>query len=134
MSMEILTRLDITNIDGVRFVRLQETVLKIKRSGANLISEILKASLGMDGKYVNYVVESFEFTQDAISKHILDFPVPSLPERNTTPCSCKNCIAFSTADVLTYVLSCLCCDISLYVFSEIKKNSTNVLIYNFPKI
>jgi hypothetical protein len=63
--------------------------------------------------------------KDAISKHILDFPVPSLPERITTPCSCKNFIAFSTADVLTYVLSCLCCDISLYVFSEIKKNSTD---------
>jgi hypothetical protein len=44
---------------------------------------------------------SFSSHKDAISKHILDFPVPSLPERITTPCSCKNFIAFSTADTNT---------------------------------
>jgi hypothetical protein len=33
MAIEILPKLDITKIDGERFVRLQETVLKIKGSG-----------------------------------------------------------------------------------------------------
>jgi hypothetical protein len=61
MATEILPRLDITKIDGKRFVALQETVLKIKGSGDNLINEILKAAKSMDGKYLNYDGESVEF-------------------------------------------------------------------------
>jgi hypothetical protein len=47
MATESEPRLDITKIDGERFVRLQETVLKIKGSGDNLINEILKDAAGV---------------------------------------------------------------------------------------
>jgi hypothetical protein len=71
MATESEPKLDITKIDDKRFVGLQETVLKIKGKGDDLMNEIEKAAKSLNGKYLKYEGESVEFIHHYVKKAVL---------------------------------------------------------------